>query len=193
MITKLPDFARRETSDLDHIGKAMLGLALGLLILRLVLGLTVAAHGAQKLFGWFGGSGLAGFRGVMEKLNIRPAAPFALLAGLGEFVGGLLVALGFVSPAGPLIVAGAMVVAIVTVHLGKGFFNSKGGYEFPLLVAGGAVALSLTGPGPFSLDGILRLSLPEPATWILFALLSAGGVIAAIGSRLAARRGLELG
>ena len=72
-----------------------LGVALGLLILRLVLGLTVAAHGAQKLFGWFVGSGLAGFRGVLEKLNIRPAAPFALLAGLGELAGGLLVALGF--------------------------------------------------------------------------------------------------
>jgi putative oxidoreductase len=171
----------------------LLGLALGVLMLRLVLGLTVAAHGAQKLFGWFGGPGLAGFRGVMEKLNIRPPGPFALLAGLGEFVGGLLVALGFLNPAGPLIVAGAMVVAIATVHLGKGFFSSRGGYEFPLLIAGGAVALSIMGPGPYSLDGVLRLSLPEPVTWIVFAIMSAAGVIAALGSRRMGRRRLELG
>jgi putative oxidoreductase len=171
----------------------VLGLAIGVLIIRLVLGLTIAAHGAQKLFGWFGGSGLTGFRGVMAKLNIRPPAPFALLAGLGEFVGGLLVALGFLSPAGPLLVAGAMVVAIVTVHLGKGFFNSKGGYEFPLLIAGTGVALSIMGPGPYSLDGVLRLSLPEPGTWIVFAVLSAGGVVLALGSRLVGRRRLELG
>jgi putative oxidoreductase len=171
----------------------MSGLALGLLILRLVLGLTVAAHGAQKLFGWFGGSGLVGFGGVMEKLNIRPAGPFALLAGLGEFGGGILVALGLLNPAGPLVVAGAMAVAIVTVHLSKGFFSQGGGYEFPLLIAGGAVALSFTGPGAYSLDGILRLSLPEPRAWIVFAVVSAAGVIAALGSRWATRRRLELG
>lgn len=178
---------------MGQIGKMMLGLAIGLLILRLVFGLTMAAHGAQKLFGWFGGSGLAGFGGALEKMNIRPSAPFALLAGLGEFAGGLLVALGFLSPAGPLMVAGAMVVAIVTVHLKKGFFNSKGGYEFPLLIGGGSVALSITGPGPYSLDGVLRLSLPEPGTWIVFAVLAAGGVAATLGSRLIGRGGLELG
>ena len=161
----------------------MSGLALGLLIIRLVLGLTVAAHGAQKLFGWFGGSGLEGFGKVMERLNIRPAHPFALLAGLGEFGGGLLVALGFLSPAGPLIVMGAMAVAILTVHISKGFFNSGGGYEFPLLIFAGSLALSIMGPGPYSLDAALHLSLPEPAAWIVFALLSAGGVIAALTSR----------
>ena len=148
----------------------------------------MAAHGAQKLFGWFGGSGLAGFGAALEKMNIRPSAPFALLAGLGEFAGGLLVALGLLSPAGPLMVAGAMVVAIVTVHLKKGFFASKGGYEFPLLICAGSVALSITGPGPYSLDGVLRLSLPEPATWILVALVSAIGAVAALGSRRAGQR-----
>jgi putative oxidoreductase len=171
----------------------MFGLALGLLILRVVLGLTVAAHGAQKLFGWFGGTGLDGFGKVMEKLNIHPARPFALLAGLAEFGGGILVAFGFLNPVGPLIVAGAMAVAIVTVHLSKGFFNSAGGYEFPLLIAGGSVALSLTGPGPYSLDGIVRLALPEPITWIAFAIVSAAGVVAALASRRAGRRRLELG
>jgi putative oxidoreductase len=166
----------------------MFGLALGLLIIRLVLGLTVAAHGAQKLFGWFGGSGLEGFGKVMERLDIRPARPFALLAGLGEFGGGLFVALGFLSPMGPLIVIGAMAVAILTVHLSKGFFNSSGGYEFPLLIFATSLALSIMGPGPYSLDSALRLSLPEPAAWIGFALLSAGGVVAALASRRLGRR-----
>src|SRR3981081_2699566 len=109
------------------------GLVGGLLILRRAIGLTVAAHGAQKLFGWFGGSGLAGFGAALEKMHIRPSATFALFAGLGEFAGGLLIAFGFLNPAGPLMVAGTMAVAIVTVHLKKGFFNSTGGYEFPLL------------------------------------------------------------
>jgi putative oxidoreductase len=171
----------------------LLGLAIGLLIIRLALGLTVAAHGAQKLFGWFGGSGLAGFGGALEKMNIRPSAPFALLAGLGEFAGGLLVAIGFLSPGGPLMVAGAMVVAIVTVHLKKGFFSSKGGYEFPLLIAASSLALSITGPGTYSLDGVLRLSVPEPLTWIVFAVLAAGGVATTLGSRLVGRRQVELG
>jgi len=92
-------------------------LSFGLLLLRVVFGLTVAAHGSQKLFGWFGGSRLQGFAGMLEKLGIRPSGPFALLAGLSEFGGGLLVALGFLSPVGPLVVIGAMAVAIVTVHL----------------------------------------------------------------------------
>ena len=103
-------------------------------MLRVAFGLTVAAHGSQKLFGWFGGSRLEGFAGMLEKLGIRPSRGFALLAGLSEFGGGLLVALGFLSPVGPLVVAGAMAVAIITVHLGKGFFNQGGGMEFPLLI-----------------------------------------------------------
>ena len=90
-------------------------------------------------------------------------------------------------------VAGTMAVAIVTVHLKKGFFTSKGGYEFPLLVGVGAIALSISGPGPYSLDEALRLSLPEPWTWIVFAALSAGGVVATLGSRLVGRRRSELG
>ena len=166
---------------------------LGSFLARTTIGALFIGHGTQKLFGWFGGSGLAGFGGALEKMNIRPSAPFALVAGLGEFAGGLLVALGFLSPAGPLMVAGAMVVAIVTVHLKKGFFNSKGGYEFPLLVAASSMALSISGPGPYSLDGVLRLSLPEPGTWIVFAVLSAGGVVATLGSRLVGRGRLELG
>lgn len=171
----------------------LFGISIGLLILRLFFGLTVSAHGAQKLFGWFGGSGLDGFGKMMERLNVRPAWPFALLAGLGEFGGGLLVALGFLNPAGPLVIAGAMLVAILTVHVTKGFFNTNGGYEFPLLILGGALALSIMGPGAYSLDGVLRLSLPEPEAWIVFGLVSVGGAIAALASRRVGRRSRGVG
>jgi putative oxidoreductase len=168
-------------------------LSIGLLLLRVVFGLTVAAHGAQKLFGWFGGSRLDGFAAVLEKMGIRPSLPFAVLAGLAEFGGGLLVALGFLNPIGPLAVIGAMAVAIVTVHLSKGFFNTKGGYEFPLSILVTMLVLSITGPGPYSLDAVARLNLPEPVTWIVVAVLVAGGVVTTLASRWLGARRLQLG
>jgi putative oxidoreductase len=168
-------------------------LSLGVLLIRLAVGLTVAGHGAQKLFGWFDGPGIAGFTGMMEKLEVRPARHFALLAGLGEFGGGILVALGLFSPAGPLIVAAGMVVAIVTVHLAKGFWSTRGGYEYPLLVLVTSLALSITGPGAYSIDAATRLSLPEPASWIVLAVIAFGGSVAALGSRRLSRRRLEIG
>jgi putative oxidoreductase len=145
--------------------------AIGFLVLRLVVGLTVAAHGAQKLFGWFGGPRIAGFAGMLEKLGIAPSRPWAIIAGLTEFLGGLSIAAGFLTTLGSLAVAGSMAVAIITVHLSKGFWNRNGGYEFPLVLAAAALALSLIGPGSMSLDALLRIQLPEPATWIAMAVL----------------------
>jgi putative oxidoreductase len=144
-------------------------LTAGLLILRLVVGLTVAAHGAQKLFGWWSGPGLQGFGGMLHKLGIRPGAFWALVAAAGELAGGLLTALGLISPVGPLMIAGSMLVAIAAVHLPNGFWNGNRGYEFPLQILAVAVALSLTGYGPASLDAALRLRLPEPVTWAVVA------------------------
>ncbi len=129
----------------------------GLLVARLVLGLAMAAHGAQKLFGWFGGHGLAGTTGFMEMLGFRPARAFALAAAAGEVLSGLLVALGLLGPVGPAVMLSVMIVATVAVHWKNGFFAMQNGIELGALYATGAVALALTGPGAYSLDALLGL------------------------------------
>jgi putative oxidoreductase len=158
-------------------------LALGLLLLRLVIGLTLAAHGAQKLFGWWGGPGMTGWTQAVTRLRIRPAKPWAWVAALSEFVGGLLFALGFLTPLGCLAIAGSMLVAIATVHLSKGFWVSKGGYEFNLSILAAVAALALTGPGAYSLDEGLRIHFPEPATVILATMALILGVAVTLLSR----------
>jgi putative oxidoreductase len=160
-----------------------MSIALGLLILRLVVGLTLAAHGAQKLFGWFGGSGMTGWTQAVTKLRIRPAQPWAWVAALSEFGGGLLLALGFLSPLGSLAIAGAMLVAIATVHFPRGFFVTKGGYEFNLTLIAAVAALALIGPGAYSLDTALRLHLPEPISLIAGTIALVIGVSATLLSR----------
>ena len=157
--------------------------ALGLLILRLVIGLILAAHGAQKLFGWWGGPGMTKWAQAIQRLRIRPAQPWAWVSALSEFGGGLLLALGLLSPLGSLAIIGAMLVAIATVHLSKGFWTSKGGYEFNLSLLAGAAALALTGPGPYSLDAALRIQLPEPLTLIVGTIALVIGVSATLLSR----------
>ena len=148
----------------------------GLLIARMVLGLLMAAHGTQKLFGWFGGYGLAGTGGFFEQLGFRPGRFFAATAGTTEFVGGLLVAAGLLGPLGPALIVSVMVVAIATVHWPHGLFAQNNGIETPLLYAVGAVALALTGPGAYSLDALLRLSWSGEIAWIALALGVLGGM-----------------
>ena len=148
----------------------------GLLIARMVLGLLMAAHGTQKLFGWFGGYGLAGTGGFFEQLGFRPGRFFAATAGTTEVVGGLLVAAGLLGPLGPALIVSVMVVAIATVHWGHGLFAQNNGIETPLLYAVVAVALALTGPGAYSLDALLRLSWSGEIAWIALALGVFGGV-----------------
>lgn len=141
----------------------------GLLILRVTLGGILAAHGAQKLFGWFGGYGLAGTGGFLESIGFRPGKLQAALAGSAEFFGGLFLALGLVTPLASVLIAATMLVAAVSVHLAKGLFASNGGYELNLLIAVAALALAFTGPGAFSLDAVLGLELAGN-TWGLAAL-----------------------
>jgi putative oxidoreductase len=162
--------------------QAML-MALGLLILRLVVGLTVAAHGAQKLFGWWGGTGMTTWTQAVKKLRIRPTRPWAWIAALSEFGGGLLLALGLLSPLGSLAIAGAMLVAIATVHLARGFWAAKGGYEFNLSLITGGAAIALTGPGAYSLDGALGIHLPEPVTLIVGTIALIAGVTGMLVTR----------
>src|SRR5215217_5487363 len=117
---------------------------IGLLLLRLVIGLTLAAHGAQKLFGWFGGYGLTATGQFMEGLGFHPGRRHALMAGLVEFAGGLLLALGMATPIGAALVASVMVVAAATAHVKNGFFATSGGYEYNLVLGAAAIALAFT-------------------------------------------------
>jgi putative oxidoreductase len=157
--------------------------AIGLLILRLGIGLIIAAHGAQKLFGVWGGPGMAKWAQSVQRLRIRPATPWAWVAALSEFGGGLLLASGLLSPLGSLAIMGAMLVAVATVHLSKGFWASKGGYEFNLSLIVGAAALAFTGPGPYSLDSALGIHLPEPLSLIVGTIALIIGVSATVLSR----------
>jgi putative oxidoreductase len=137
---------------------------IGILILRIVAGLLFAGHGAQKLFGWFGGRGFAGWVGIVQKMGARPAPLWAGLNALAEFAGGLGLALGLLTPIASAGLVGSMVVAIVKVHWPKGIWNTQGGIEFPLLMGTVALVVGLIGPGSISLDALLGLSLPEPET-----------------------------
>src|SRR3954469_9746790 len=106
----------------------------GLLILRVVVGLLLVGHGAQKLFGSFGGPGLKGFTGGMASMGLKPAAIWALMGALSEFGGGILLALGLFGPVGALAIIGAMLMAIGLVHWSKGLWGQQGGYEYPLVL-----------------------------------------------------------
>ncbi len=151
---------------------------LGLLVLRLVVGLTLAAHGTQKLFGWFGGHGLAGTGGFLAQPGFRPGKLAAFMAGFSETAGGLLLALGAATPLAAALIVGVMLVAIVSVHLPKGFFSHNGGYELPLLLAVAALSVVLAGPGRFSVDALIGREYAG-VTWALASL-----VVAAAGAAL---------
>jgi len=128
---------------------------LGLLLLRLVIGLSFMAHGAQKLFGWFGGYGPKGTGGWMESMGIKPGVAAAVMAGLMELVGGLLLAAGFLTVLGAALITLAMLGAIVKVHGKNGYWSTANGYEYNLLLIAAAVALALTGAGTYSLDALI--------------------------------------
>jgi putative oxidoreductase len=124
----------------------------GLLLLRLFVGLLFAGHGAQKLFGWFGGGGPQGTAAFFASLGYRAPVALAVLAGVSELGGGVLLATGLLTPLASLLLANMMLNAIVTVVWPKGFF---GGYEFELTLLAVAVALAATGPGEISLDNAI--------------------------------------
>lgn len=148
----------------------------GILLLRLTVGLAMAAHGSQKVFGWFGGHGLDGTGEFMESLGFRPGRRHALAAGIVELGGGLLLAFGFATPLGAALTTSVMVVAAVTVHAKNGFFITSGGFEFNLVLGVAALTVAFTGPGALSFDAIIGYT-PAGAEW------GAGAaVVAALGA-----------
>ncbi|MFC5668289.1 DoxX family membrane protein [Kitasatospora misakiensis] len=152
----------------------------GLLLLRLVLGLTMAGHGSQKLFGWFGGGGIDGTGAFFEMKGYPAAKLMAVVAGLTEFGGGLALAVGLLAPLAAAAILGTMINAIVVTWSGS-FFAMKGGSEYEILLIVAAAALALTGPGSYAVDRYLpvvrshRLSYGAGA--VLLALVTAGVVL----------------
>ena len=157
---------------------------IGLLLLRLVVGTTLAAHGAQKLLGWFGGPGLAGAAAGFEGLGFTPGRRHALMASVVEIGGGLLLAVGLATPLAAAIVASVMIVAAVSAHLPRGFFSQNGGFEYNLVLGVAGLTPAFTGPGRVSLDARLGWEVGN-ATWGAAALAVA--IIGAAG-QLAQRR-----
>ena len=160
--------------------------SIGLLALRVVIGLAMAAHGSQKLFGWFGGHGIAGTGGFFEMIGFKPGKLFAAVAGATELLSGLLIAAGFLGPVGPALMVSVMIVAAVTVHLKNGFFAQSNGVEVPVLFAIGAIALAFTGFGQFSIDALTGLDTLFTSMEALIAL--GVGVAGAVGNLVLRRR-----
>ncbi|MFK4343594.1 MULTISPECIES: DoxX family protein [unclassified Paenibacillus] len=131
-------------------------LASGLLLVRLVVGLLLVGHGAQKLFGWFGGYGPKGTGGWMESVGIKPGVFMAVSAGLMELLGGVLFALGLLTPLAALFITLTMLGAIFKVHGQNGIWATANGYEYPLVLIAVVIGIALTGAGSYSIDAILK-------------------------------------
>jgi putative oxidoreductase len=144
---------------------------LAALVLRMVIGGLMTGHGAQKLFGWWGGYGLQGTSAWLESMGLRPGRPWAIMAGGSEFGGGVLSLLGLLNPLGPLGVIGAMAMAARKAHWGRPVWVTEGGPELPVTNISIATALMLAGPGKYSLDRALGIRLPS---WV--ALLGLVGI-----------------
>jgi len=145
----------------------------------------MAGHGAQKLFGWFGGHGMKGTTGMMESMGLKPGRPWAMLAGASEFGGGLLTALGLGGPLGPIGTVGSMGMATAKVHWGKPIWATSGGAEVPVLYTASALAIALSGPGKYSLDRAAGMTVPRRILLIPGLALAAAGVV--VGMAVSAR------
>lgn len=151
---------------------------MGLLLLRLTTGGLLVGHGAQKLFGWFGGPGFKGTAGWLRSMGLHPSKLWATSASTSEFGGGLLTSLGLLHPLGPIAEMGAMFMATVKVHWGKPIWVTTGGAELPVVDMATAATLMLTGPGRFSLDRVLGIRLPRP---LVLGVAIAAAVMVGIG------------
>lgn len=152
---------------------------IGILLLRVVVGLYLFGHGMQKLLGWFDGPGLEKTQAGFEMMGFRPARLWTLLTVAGEAGGGLLMILGLLSPFGALGVGITMLVAVATVHWPKGLWAANNGIELSFTYLSAAVAMGLVGPGRYSLDAALGISVPVEISGIaaVLGLLVAGAAI----------------
>jgi putative oxidoreductase len=157
---------------------------LALLVLRLVVGLLFVGHGAQKLFGVFGGGGLEGTAGMFDKLGLHPTAFHARAAGTAEFLGGALIALGLFTPFAAAALIGVMTTAIIMVHAPNGIWNTQKGYEYNLVLIATGFALSGIGAGAWSLDNAFGFDI-HGVIWAIAALVV--GVLGGVGSVLSGR------
>jgi putative oxidoreductase len=144
---------------------------LGLSLFRVVIGALLFGHGAQKLFGWFGGYGPEGTGQFFESIGIKPGKRHAITAGASEAVGGALIATGFLTPVGTSLVTGSMVQAIKTVHAPKGPWVTEGGWEYNAVIIASLAALTDVGPGDWSLDHLLGTELSGPF-WTIVSLVA---------------------
>ena len=153
---------------------------LALLILRAVVGLLFVGHGAQKLFGWFGGGGLHGTAEFMGSLGFHPTRFWALIVGLAEFFGGAFLALGLLTPIAAAAIIGVMLTAILRVHWPNGLWNTNNGFEYPLVLLVIALVLGLMHPGRYALDSVLNLALPMPQTFAIAVAVAVIGALVAL-------------
>ncbi|HBF07988.1 MAG TPA: DoxD-like family protein [Gammaproteobacteria bacterium] len=145
------------TSKYTKVLKSNAGLAA--LVLRVPVGIILAAHGSQKLFGWFGGYGLEGTGQWMASIGLEPGFLMALLAGSAEFFGGLALILGLLTRPAAAVTAFTMLVAIFSAHISNGLFMSNNGYEYALALLAVTVSLTLQGAGSFAVDNLLYKKL----------------------------------
>ena len=166
----------------------MATLDVALLVLRVGVGLIFAVHGAQKLFGLWNGPGFSGWTAAMTHMGYRPAVAFAAVSAGAEFVGGLLLAIGLFTPLAAFVLVAQSVVIIGAAHWRSGFFNKDNGYEFPLALATGVVAILFAGAGALSVDAAIGFSLAPTLRASLFVIGIAGGLATLAVPALAARR-----
>lgn len=162
-------------------------MAIGLLLLRLTVGFTLAAHGAQKVFGWFGGLDPEATGQAFEGLGFRPGRRHAMFAGVSEIVAGLMFASGLATPLAATMVVSIMFVAAATVDFRNGFFITEGGFEYNLVFGVAALTVAFTGPGAIAVDALIGLSTGG-LVWGALALMAgfAGGIL-----QLAQRRAAQ--
>src|SRR4051794_2008609 len=166
---------------------------LGVFLLRMVVGLLLAGHGAQKLFGWYDGHGLEQTGKMFHGLGYRPGKVFAAIAGLSEFGGGLLFALGLFTPLAAAAIIGVMFNAVMAVHLEKGPWITAGGYEYNLVLAGVATATAFMGAGALSFDNLLGLKYSGVGAGFLALVLGFGAGIATDAYRRSSQRSPQVG